>query len=409
MLTLHASDHAILPSPDQKPRVVKDFSLTQTDYERFRAFLLEKIGLDFAEDKRQILARGLAEVLQTANCANLDELYVLLQGHSVTSQIWDQVVSVLTVGETYFFRNTSHFDCLTKHILPSIMADREHSSRRIRIWSAGCATGEEPYSVAMLLCDLIPNLDSWNISILATDLNREALYKAQAGVYGPWSFRGVEPRIQNTYFHLADKQYALDDRIRRMVNFDYLNLVGDQYPSLTNNTNAMDIILCRNVTIYFSPQTTTEVIQRFHHSLTDGGWLIPGPSEPNMVFYGDFEAKNYPGTVVYQKSAAVPAATKLAALHLPHTPAFTPPPAIMKPRTKQAAIRDVSHESSPYRFRREQMLQPAPTNPLPHRGRGCRRSEAGKGLVYLRPRRLSHGQPFAFLSNGISSGDPPAS
>jgi chemotaxis protein methyltransferase CheR len=126
-----------------------DISLTQSDYERFRAFLLEKIGLDFAEDKRQILARGLAEVLQTIDCTSLDALYALLQSHSVTSQIWDQVVSVLTVGETYFFRNTSHFDCLAKHILPGIMADREHSSRRIRIWSAGCATGEEPYSVAM--------------------------------------------------------------------------------------------------------------------------------------------------------------------------------------------------------------------------------------------------------------------
>lgn len=305
---------------------VKDFKLSQTDYERFRGFILDRIGLDFSEDKRHLLTRGLAEVLEATGSANLDQLYLMLQSRSATSTIWDQVVSVLTVGETYFFRNASHWDALRQQILPQIMAQREHGSRRIRIWCAGCSTGEEPYSVAMLLREMIPNLDSWNVLILATDLNREALQKAQLGQYGSWSFRGVEKRLQDTYFRLTDRFFAIDEQIKRMVTFNYLNLVGDPYPSLTNNTNAMDIIFCRNVTIYFTPQVTIGVVGRFHEALIDGGWLIPGPSEPNMVFYGDFETRNFPGTVVYQKAkpgAARPAkAFNIMAPVLPQVPAF---------------------------------------------------------------------------------------
>jgi len=170
------------------------------------------------------------------------------------------------------------------------------------------------------LHEMLPRPESWNILILATDINRDALRKSQEGLYGAWSFRGVEKRIQDTYFRLENKQFVLAENIKRMVNFDYLNLVGDPYPSMTNNTNAMDVIFCRNVTIYFSPQVTVEVVKRFHSCLTDGGWLIPGPSEPNMVFYGDYASRNFPGTVVYQKPA-VPAA-KPSPAFMPYTPPF---------------------------------------------------------------------------------------
>ena len=165
-------------------RVDKELSLTPSDYMRFRDFILEKIGLDYQEDKRRMLGRGLAETIEATSCAGLDDLYALLWRSSVTSRPWDQLVSALTVGETYFFRNSSHFDALSKHILPQIIAQREHSSRRIRIWSAGCSTGEEPYSIAMLLHEMLPRPESWNILILATDINRDALRKSQEGLYG---------------------------------------------------------------------------------------------------------------------------------------------------------------------------------------------------------------------------------
>lgn len=278
------------------------FELTQTDYERFRDLILERSGLYFPEERRQTLSRGLTEALRASSRNSLSEYYDLLRQSPGASHEWDTLVSALTIGETYFFRNKSHFDALAQHILPEIITCQGLLNRRIRIWSAGCATGEEPYSVAILLRELIPNLHSWNILILATDINREALRKAREGVYGTWSFRGVEKRIQERYFHPnGHGQYALNNEIKNMVTFDYLNLVEDCYPSLITNTSGMDLILCRNVTIYFSPEATQKVITRFYHSLTEGGWFIPGSSEPNMVFYRDFQQKNFPGAVVYQK------------------------------------------------------------------------------------------------------------
>ncbi len=238
------------------------------------------------------------------------------------------------------------------------MAQRERTSRRIRIWCAGCSTGEEPYSVAMLLREMVPNLDSWNILILATDINREVLAKAEAGQYGSWSFRGVDKHIQETYFKLQDRFYVIDEHIKHMVTFNYLNLVGDPYPSLANNTNAMDIILCRNVTIYFTPQVTIDVIHRFHESLTDGGWLIPGPSEPNMVFYSVFETRNYPGTVVYQKARpGAPRPAKLSSLFAPaQVPVFTTTLPASQP-TWGSATQPIGPSTVPAR--------PAPIAPLP--------------------------------------------
>jgi chemotaxis protein methyltransferase CheR len=263
--------------------------------------------------------------MEITGVSDLDELYALLTKSASTSRMWDRLISALTVGETYFFRNTNQFDALTQHILPDLLIERGHLNRRIRIWTAGCATGEEPYSIAIALRELIPQIESWNILILATDINRDALRKAQQGVYGAWSFRGVERRIQETYFRMTnDKQFAIADEIKRMVTFDYLNLVADPFPSLTNNTNAMDLVFCRNVTIYFTAEVTQKLVHDFCNCLVDGGWLIPGPSEPNLLFYNDFEVKNFPGTVIYRKPMTPKA--KAAPLF-----AFPSPPVVSTP------------------------------------------------------------------------------
>ena len=317
------------------PAGLKQLVLSQTDYERFRAFTLEKMGLDFPEEKRSILARGLTEVMETTGCADLNQLYVVLRSSLSTSPMWDRLISALTVGETYFFRNANQFDALVRHILPELLLQREHLNRRIRIWSAGCATGEEPYSIAIALRELIPQIESWNILILATDINRDALRKAREGLYGAWSFRGVEKRIQDTYFRFTDgKTFAIADEIKRMVTFEYLNLVADPFPSLTNNTNTMDLIFCRNVTIYFTAAATQKVIIDFSNCLVDGGWLIPGPSEPNMVFYQHLHAKNFPGAVVYQKPGMPPVKIKpaFAFTAQPSMAPLTPPAPVPLPK-----------------------------------------------------------------------------
>ncbi len=141
-----------------------------------------------------------------------------------------------------------------------------------------------------------------------------------------------------------------------MVTFDYLNLVEDRYPSLTNNTNGMDVILCRNVTIYFTPEVTKKVLDRFYNCLTDGAWLIPGASGPNMVFYQDFESRNFPGAVLYQKPAAARAKARPAPAFKPQMPAFKPlAPLVRAPESKPfPGVPDVKKQEKP---------QPPPPDP----------------------------------------------
>lgn len=337
--SLYPANYDSLHRAEYRYTTTRQLVLSQDDYERFRVSVLERIGLDYPEEKRTMLERGLAQVMDLVGCDNLDELFRRLSAVPTTAVIWDQVISVLTIGETYFFRNTSHFDALTKHILPTLFAERQHGARRIRIWSAGCATGEEPYSIAIALKESGIDLSQWNILILGTDINREALKKAHEGKYGAWSFRGVDKRIQDKYFQLEGNQYILSSDIRRMVEFRYLNLVTDLYPSLTNNTNAMDIVMCRNVTIYFNEAVTRQVVQKFHACLVDGGWLIPGPSEPNLLYYNAFQACNLPGTVIYQKPVPrQPAAVFTPAIAVPLASAgsVTPAPKLT-PVVKPAA------------------------------------------------------------------------
>lgn len=149
--------------------------MTDLLYERFRVLIMGRSGLHFADDKRPILAKKLVQAAKaTGNGTDLDEYLRVLASSPSTSPVWEPLVSELTMGETYFFRNKNHLDALAKLILPELVEQRKNLSRHIRIWSAGCATGEEPYSITILPRELIPDLDTWNILILATDINQGA-------------------------------------------------------------------------------------------------------------------------------------------------------------------------------------------------------------------------------------------
>ncbi len=276
--------------------------VAEQQYERFRALILRRSGLHFTENRRRDLERGLQQALEQSGYSSLDDYYDHLAHNHTRAREWEQLICHLTIGETYFFRDRSQFQALRQHVLPEIISLKRASSRQLRIWSAGCATGEEPYSVAILLRELLPDLSEWQITILATDINREALARAEAGLYGPWSFReqGWEP-VRDTYFTRQGKLWQLDRRVRDMVSFAYLNLAEDPYPALMNNTVAFDLILCRNVTIYFTLDTTQRVVDQFYEALIERGWLVVGHSEPSLVVYARYEPHNYPGAVLYQK------------------------------------------------------------------------------------------------------------
>jgi len=227
-----------------------------------------------------------------------------LRAHDIWHPLWQQVIQTITIGETYFFRNTAHFDMLRHMLLPDLIAARRKSNQKyLRLWSTGCATGEEPYSLAMLLHDLLPDMDQWLITILATDINTANLETARRGVYRGRSFRKETPAdLQARWFTPHDGHYRLHSAIRQMVNFKPLNLIEDNYPDYSSNTMNMDLVLCRNVTIYFKRPDTMRVIERLYRAITSGGWLLVGHSEPQRDVYDAFKTVIVRGATLYHKT-----------------------------------------------------------------------------------------------------------
>jgi chemotaxis protein methyltransferase CheR len=285
-----------------------DIQLDDSLYVRFRDLLRERCGLDYPARKRADLAHGLRLVLETSRHADLAALYA---DAAAGGPGWEILLAQLTNGETYFFRNTPQFDALRQHILPELI-QRRQAMRHLRIWSAGCATGEEPYSVAMTLVDLLPEDELWQVSILATDINPQFLARARDGLYGSWSFRETPDTMRERFFTPEQNRWRLHSRIRQMVTFTRLNLAQPCFPAILNGTYAQDLILCRNVTIYFDEATTHQLIERFHSSLLPGGWLLVGHAEPQASANQQLELHNFSHTVAYRKRLDAPVFSRMA-------------------------------------------------------------------------------------------------
>lgn len=224
---------------------------------------------------------------------------------------WDRLrtlASVLTVGETYFFREPEALHLFRQEILPKIMRFREdRGQRRLRVWSAGCSTGEEAYTLAMILKEALSGFPQWDFSVLATDINEKALDAAREGLYRPWSFRKPVPLAYAKYVvrHEGENLWRVRDDIKRHVTFSVLNLASESYPSVQTETVDWDAVFCRNVLMYFDPKTRSDVLRRFHGALNEAGWLVLGASEIHAASGGPWESVRYPGAVFFRKQRAV--------------------------------------------------------------------------------------------------------
>ena len=199
---------------------------------------------------------------------------------------WKELVVLLTIGETYFFRDRGQINLLKTKILPELIAKKRdicHKSKDkkpcLKIWSAGCSSGEEPYSLAIMIKELIPDLIDWNILILGTDINTESIEKAEQGIYDSWSFRQVEPQIQKQYFHQQKMRWEVDSQIRKLVKFRCMNLFQEAFPNQLSDLHNIDAIVCRNVFIYFNSAAIATVLEKFYQTLNPGGYLIAGHTE----------------------------------------------------------------------------------------------------------------------------------
>lgn len=278
-----------------------DPSVCQEHLPKLSAVISRQTGLHFPPERSRDLLRGVSLAARELGISDIAAFIKEMLGAPLSPGRVGILARHLTVGETYFFREPAALNALRDQVLPELIQSRRGGNQRLRLWSAGCCTGEEPYSLAMILRQLLPNVPDWNLTILGTDLNVDFLKKAAAGVYTEWSFRDTPSWLKPRFFKPNGKGFEIKSEIRQMVTWGCLNLAVDPFPSLANNTEAMDLILCRNVLMYFSPPDAGRIVRQFHHALADGGRLILSAGDASLVDSTLFDPVSLPGVQMFQK------------------------------------------------------------------------------------------------------------
>ena len=289
-----------------------EINLTEELLERFIQLINSHAGLQNRAQDRKALSQKLSARMKSLKLSQPEEYYQILKGDTDQSHHeWRQLMLLLTTNETYFFRDKGQFSLLRDRLLPQLIAKKRQEQRAIgkpkpslRLWSAGSSTGEEPYSLGIIIKELIPDWQNWDIFILGTDINIDALERAKQGIFSSWSFRMVDPAIQRQYFQPWKGEWKLDETIRRMVTLQQGNLVKDIYPNPASTIHSMDLIICRNVFVYFDERSISIVLQKFANTLTSVGYLITGHAELYGQELSLFKSTVFPESIVYQRRGA---------------------------------------------------------------------------------------------------------
>jgi len=271
--------------------------LTDAEFRLFADFLRARCGLNFDEDTRYLVEKRLARRIQEADYGSFTSYFYELRNGPNAESEFSKVVDILTTNETYFFRERSQLSALVEEIIPEMLSHRVAAGRPISIWSAGCSSGEEPFSVTMLGMEagLVPGRD---FRVYASDISRAVLSRARRGIYREASFRETEDSLRHRYFAQKDGLTRISDNVKRHVDFVHMNLLDDSKVGLLGQ---MDVILCRNVIIYFNLETKKRVMKTFHDKLQPGGYLLLGHSESLINVTSDFELKHLSRDLVYRR------------------------------------------------------------------------------------------------------------
>lgn len=270
-------------------------TLQEETFKELQSFLVEEAGLYFAKDRSRLLEEKLSERIKACNRKNFEEYFHYIKFHPEGRLELKSLLDLITIGETYFFRNEAQFNVLKDYVLPELIKN----GKDINIWCAGCSTAEEPYSIAMILKEFLPCFEEYNISILATDINRQSLKKAKEGVYGERAVHATPLNYIEKYFHKEGSKYFLNDEIKKMINFEYHNLARD--PFTLRGMQEVDIIFCRNVVIYFDLETIKRIVSQFTECLKGGSFYFIGHAETLWGISDVFMPIEFPHTFIYQK------------------------------------------------------------------------------------------------------------
>lgn len=270
-------------------------SVSEHELSEIRGLIEQRCGMLFDHSRERFFSTRVREHLQARKLAHGTDLLRLIRNSNVE---FDSLLQRLLTQETSFFRYPAMFDALERKVLPELhMKKFWENPRSLRIWSAGCSTGEEPYSIAMTIADALEFADAWNIHILATDISRETLDHAEHGIFGEREVEALNPRQREQYFSRTSDCYVIKPRIRNMVTFAPMNLAQVVY------MGKFDCIFCMNVLIYFSEERQSQLIQRFYEYLEPGGYLFLGHAESVSKADVTFETHTFQDSRLYQKPA----------------------------------------------------------------------------------------------------------
>ena len=263
-------------------------------------------GLHFPSERWHDLSRYLAQVADEMGYNNLSTFISEFLRGTPRRELSTALLRHLTIGETYFLRDPIFFDQLTQEVLePLIAKRRRQGTLYLKLWSAGCCTGEEAYSLAVVLNELLPDVERWNVEIIGTDINTEFLKKARSGIYSAWSFRQVPAGWEQRYFDAeSGSRWRIKNEIRQKVQFLELNLATADFPDSRLGLENFDIILCRNVLMYFSPAKAGDVLQKLYSSMVSEGVLMLAAVESMPCQWGDMKAEIWPGALCLRKKSS---------------------------------------------------------------------------------------------------------
>jgi len=275
----------------------KTTSLPDDVFRLLRDFVHSYCGIYFDDGSKFLLERRLSRRLEQHRLKSFEEYYHFLRYDRKREEELTILVDNLTTNETYFFRESPQLHAFSDEILPELrqsLADR----KVLRIWSAGCSTGEEPYTIGMLMFESGNWWRDWQVEILGSDINQRVLHTARKGVYKKSAHRATSPEMLTKYFIEEKGDYRVIDKVKELVSFSYVNLLDPFKTSLISN---MDIIFCRNVIIYFDKEAKKKVIESFYQKLRGGGYLLLGHSESLINISNAFVLRTLKNDMVYQK------------------------------------------------------------------------------------------------------------
>lgn len=276
---------------------MSDITISDEDFQKFREFFYRKTGIQFEDSKRYFVDKRLAERIAATDSQTFRSYFTMLRFQASGEEL-QALTNLMTVNETYFFREDYQFKCLVESMLPEIVA-RKRPGATIRIWSIPSSSGEEPYSIALSLMEWWPDIHSWDVELISSDIDTDILRKARLGKYSSRSIQHVPPAVLRTHFsRTPDGEYQISEDLRQSVEFTRVNLAE---PAETRPYRGFDIVFCRNLLIYFDDLSRRKAAEVFFDALNPGGFVCLGHSESMSRITSLFKVRKFPEAIVYQK------------------------------------------------------------------------------------------------------------